>query len=340
MCGCGYVVSRLAWVALCCAAALPAAPILAATLESEDEVIVGFLQTEKETYPEELTFSNNIAEMFTKLGARVVRVDYNKIVKSAHIKKASLEEATKNGANISTLDAGKIRREVENFLKREGISRVFIPGNFYNLDANPYPPTPNRQLVTAAITEIARENPSMRLMGVCGGLQGVAHALGIKIVRVQHLVGENQAKSHMVSEGDPQKKGVDLHRLRVVPGSRLANIISRHALLDRDGWPYLFFPDLHGGAVGNDLENVKKLESLGYKIVGYSDDGVIEALEDMHGNILFQGHPEALAIYALDNNLAPLADHDTECTEAHDYSCERYRAAMSAILIMEDFLHR
>ncbi|MFV9921493.1 MAG: hypothetical protein AB8U72_02205, partial [Anaplasma ovis] len=75
---------------------------------------------------------------------------------------------------------------------------------------------------------------------------------------------------------------------------------------------------------------------------GYSDDGIIEALEDMHGNILFQDHPEALAIYALDNNLVHRPPHGNgieEGSEVRTYDYERYRSAMAALLIMEDFLH-
>ena len=340
-----YTVSMLVRIVfcalLCCAATLPISPLPAATSGSEGKVAVGFLQTEKETYPEELTFSHNIAEMFTKMGARVVRVDYNTIVDFARIREASLKEAAGDMSKVRELEAGKIKREVADFLKKEGISRVFIPGNFYNLDAEPYPPTPNRQLVTAAIAEIVRENSNIRLMAVCGGLQGIVHAMGIKVVRVWHLIHKNQAASHAISGDGPHSSGAVLHKLRVAPGSKLASIVSKYAPLDGDGWPYLFFPDLHGGVVSNDQKNIQKLESLGYRIVGYSDDGMIEALEDMHGNILFQDHPEALAIYALDNNLASPAPpwQRIEGSEVRTYDYERYRSAMAALLIMEDFLH-
>ncbi|WP_248886801.1 hypothetical protein [Anaplasma phagocytophilum] len=42
-----------------------------------------------------------------------------------------------------------------------------------------YVPTPNRQLVAAAIAEIVHENPDIKLMGVCGELQSIMHAMGI-----------------------------------------------------------------------------------------------------------------------------------------------------------------
>ncbi|ACZ49340.1 hypothetical protein ACIS_00797 [Anaplasma centrale str. Israel] len=337
---------KVAFCALLCSLALsPMAPLLAGeggAPESKNGVVVGFLQTEKETYPEELTFSHSIADMLTRMGARVVRVDYNKIVDLANLRrKASLHQAAGDMTTARKLDAADIKREVLDFLRKEGISRIFIPGNFYNLDAEPYPPTPNRQLVTSAIAEIVREDPNMRLMGVCGGLQGIAHAMGIKVVRVWHLTHRDAAASHTVSGDDPHSSSAALHKLRIVPGSRLASIVSKHALQDRDGWLSLYFPDLHGGVVSNDPENIKKLESLGYKVVAYSNDGMIEALEDMHGNILFQDHPEALAIGILNGSLVPpTGGHGEKGNEVHAYEDERYRAALSAMLIMEDFLHR
>ncbi|MCU7611494.1 hypothetical protein [Anaplasma capra] len=113
-------------------------------------------------------------------------------------------------------------------------------------------------------------------MGVCGGLQGIVHAMGIKVTRVEKLLGKSSARSHMVSGPGPHGQHSALHQIRIVPNSRLAGIVSKHVRPDKDGWLSLFFPDAHGGAVSNDRENIQKLESLGYKIVGFSNDGMIE----------------------------------------------------------------
>ncbi|MGN7678711.1 MAG: gamma-glutamyl-gamma-aminobutyrate hydrolase family protein [Anaplasma sp.] len=276
-------------------------PALADESGQQNKVVVGFMQTKQETYPEELTFSHNIAEMLTKLGARVVLVDYNEIVRTASIGNSPKEE----GSESETRDSypQRIKDEVLRFFEQEGVSRVFIPGNFYNLDTDPYPPTPNRQMVTEAIVQIVRENPSIRLMAVCGGMQGVMHSLGIKIVRVEQLLDKGSAAAHATSMPDPHYKDAPLHRMRIVPGSRLAQIVSEYVSPDQNGWLSLFFPDAHDGVVSNDHENIKKLESLGYKVVGFADDGIIEAIEDVHGNILFQDHPEALVINFLNGNV-------------------------------------
>lgn len=308
-------------------------------------IVVGLLQTAEETYPEELTFSYNITEMLTGLGARVVRIDYNALLADFERTKETLSWVPGEKYKISDDEFQKIKDNVLDFIKRENISRVFIPGNFYNIDCEPYTPTPNRQLITDAITEIVRDNPSIKIMGICGGLQGIMNSLGVKITRVKNLVTSHESvANHVISMPDPHDKNVQLHRVRVVPGSNLANVVSKYLKPDANGWFSIFFPDAHGGVVSNDLENVQKLESLGYKIVGFADDGVIEVLEDVHGNMLFQDHPEALAIGFLRGEVLPMVTHpctDPEMFESSSKSQNlRYKAALSAISIMEYFLHR
>ena len=355
-----------------------------------DAIVVGLLQTAEETYPEELTFSYNITEMLTGLGARVVRIDYNALLAGFDTTKEALSWTPGERYEISNDEFRKIKNDVLDFITRENISRIFIPGNFYNVDCEPYTPTPNRQLVTDAITEIVHDNPSIKIMGICGGLQGIMNSLGVKVTRVKNLVDSHESvaalaiasqdpsirilgacdglqgimnslgvkvtqvknladsqesvAAHAISLPDPHDKNVQLHRVRVVPGSNLADVVSKYLKPDANGWFSIFFPDAHGGVVSNDPENMQKLESLGYKVVGFADDGVIEVLEDMHGNMLFQDHPEALAIGFLKGEVLPVVTYpctDTAMCEACSKSQNlRYKAALSAISIMEYFLHR
>ncbi|WP_236822883.1 glutamine amidotransferase-related protein [Anaplasma platys] len=286
-------------------------------------------------YPEELAFSHNIYELLTGLGAHVVRIDYNTILDFDAINKEALVDAGKNVEKLRDTVRKKVKEVVSSFIEENNITRIFIPGNFYNVDTEPFAPIPNRQLVTEAISSIVRENPSIRIMGVCGGLQGLMHAMGIKVVRVHNVVGSKiSADAHNVSMPDPHEKDVVLHRLRIVPGSNLAKIVSRHVKPDDNGWYSLFLPDAHGGVVSNDQKNLSRLESLGYKVVGFSDDGIVEAIEDQYGNILFQGHPEALAVNFLKGNFLPVPEH-----QKSSGSDPRYQAALSAISIIEDFLY-
>ncbi|SCV66552.1 hypothetical protein ANAPRD1_01131 [Anaplasma phagocytophilum] len=51
---------------------------------------------------------------------------------------------------------------------------------------------------------------------------------------------------HVVSMPYPHHKDVVLHKLRIVPGSRLVSIVSMHVEPDAaNGWHSLFFPDAH-----------------------------------------------------------------------------------------------
>ncbi|KJV65947.1 MULTISPECIES: gamma-glutamyl-gamma-aminobutyrate hydrolase family protein [Ehrlichia] len=307
--------------------------ISAVALETvQNKMVVGFVRTEKETYPEEWTFSNNIAEMLEKLGAEVVLLDYNAILDFKKIKNESLEEAKNDMSLLEQIEANKIQDAVHNFIKQHKINRIFIPGNYYNVDTEPYSPTPNRQLVTNAIVKIVESNPNIHLIGVCGGLQGIMHAVGVEVIRVKKIIASKEAiAAHSISMPDPHRKDVGLHRLRVVPGSRLSSIISKYTKPDDNGWISIYFPDAHGGVVNNSQENIQKIESLGYKIVGFSDDGIIEAIEDKHGNILFQDHPEALAINAIKGSEQDIKD---------DNDIRRRQATLSAIAIINDFLYR
>ncbi|AAZ68372.1 glutamine amidotransferase-related protein [Ehrlichia canis] len=299
---------------------------------ASNKMIVGLVRTAKETYPEEWTFSNNIAEMLEKLGAEVILFDYNTIVDFKKIKNESLEEAKDDISLLAKIESDKIQDAVHNFIKENKINRIFIPGNYYNVDTEPYPPTPNRQLVTNAIVKIVESNPKIHLIGVCGGLQGIMHAVGVEVIRVKKIVTSKEAvEAHSISMPDPHRKNVGLHRLRVAPGSRLSSIVSKYVKPDDNGWIAIYFPDAHGGVVNNSQENIKKIESLGYKIVGFSDDGIIEAIEDKYGNILFQDHPEALAINAIKGSEQDVKD---------DNDVKRRQATLSAIAIINDFLYR
>ncbi|ABD45364.1 conserved hypothetical protein [Ehrlichia chaffeensis str. Arkansas] len=271
--------------------------------------------------------------MLEKLGAEVVLLDYNVIVDFKKIKNESLEEAKDDISLLEKIEADKIQHAVHNFIKEHKINRIFIPGNYYNVDTEPYTPTPNRQLVTNAIVKIIEDNPKIHLIGVCGGLQGIMHAVGIEVIRVKKIIASQEAvAAHSISMPDPHRKDVGLHRLRVVPGSRLSSIISKYTKPDDNGWIAIYFPDAHGGVVNNSQENIKKIESLGYRIVGFSDDGIIEAIEDKNGNILFQDHPEALAINAIKGSDQDDNDNDNDI--------RRRQATLSAIAIINDFLYR
>lgn len=293
-----------------------------------DDIVVGLLKTEEETYPHELGLSQNIYNMLNNLGVKTILIDYNKIISLKKIQEESLDLAKQDEVLARKLTLDKIKIEVEKFIQDQKINRIFIPGNYYNLHSEPFPPTPCRQLITEAIAKIVDDNPAIHLLAICGGLQGIMNAKGIEIVRVASLVSdEEHQKSHLKSAPNPQLEGVPLQKIKIVPNSRLAEIVSKFLVPDENGWFFTCFPDAHSGAVNNTPENRKKLELLGYKIAAFSTDGVIEALEDNRGNLYFQSHPEALVVHS-DKNLF-LSNQK-----------ERQMSTLVAIAIINDFLYR
>ncbi len=303
----------------------PASTVLTVENTVNNDVVVGLLKTEEETYPHEFGLSQNIYEMFNNFGVKTILIDYNKITSLKKIQTESLNLAKQDETLAKKLTLDRIKVEVAKFIKEHKINRIFIPGNYYNLHSEPFPPTPYRQLVTEAIVKIVDDNPAIHLLGICGGLQGIMNAKGIEVVSV--VSDEEKQRSHLESAPDPHKDYAPLQQIKIIPNSRLAELVAKFLIPNENGWFSTYFPDAHSGAISNTPENRRKLELLGYKVAAFSSDGVIEAIEDKHGNIYFQCHPEALVVKS-DKNLY-LSNHK-----------ERQVSTLVAIAIINDFLYR
>ncbi|MCA4775134.1 gamma-glutamyl-gamma-aminobutyrate hydrolase family protein [Wolbachia endosymbiont of Mansonella ozzardi] len=291
-------------------------------------IVVGLLKTEEETYPHEVGLSQNIYEMFNNWGIKTILIDHNKIISLKKIQAESLNLAKQDEILARKLTLDRIKVEVAKFFKEHKINRIFIPGNYCDLHSEPFPTTPCRQFVTEAIVKIVDDNPTIHLLGTCGGLQGIMNAKGIEVVSVSNFVsGEEKQRSHLKSASNPQQESVPLQQIKIVPNSRLAEVIAKFLPPDENGWFSTCFPDAHSGTVSNTPENRKKLELLRYKVAAFSRDGIIEAIEDKHGNIYFQSHPEVLIVKS-DKNFY-LSNHKA-----------RQVSTLVAIAIINDFLYR
>ncbi|WP_419247390.1 glutamine amidotransferase-related protein [Wolbachia endosymbiont of Rhagoletis indifferens] len=288
----------------------PASTVLTAENTVNNDIVVGLLKTE-EAY--ELGLSQNIYEMFNNFGVKTVLIDYNKIISLKKIQTESLNLAKQDETLAKKLTLDRIKVEVAQFIEEHKINRIFIPDN---LHSEPFSPTSCCQLVTEAIAKIVDDNPSIHLLGICGGLQGIMNAKGIEVVS-----DEEKRRSHLKSA---QKA---LQQIKIVPNSRLAELVAKFLIPNENGWFSTCFPDAYSGAVSNTPENRRKLELLGYKVAAFSSGGIIEAIEDKHGNIYFQSHPEALVVKS-DKNLY-LSNHK-----------ERQVSTLVAIAIINDFLYR
>lgn len=281
------------------------------THTKSSNIIVGLLKAEEETYA-----SQDIYEMFNNFEVKTVLIDYNNLEK---INEESLHSAKQDTKLAQKLTLNQIKTEIEKFIKEQNINRIFIPDN---LHSGPLSPNSYYQLVTEAIVQIVDDNPSIHLLSICSGLQGIMNVQGVEIVHFSD--DEKQHKSHL---NNPQQEDVTLQQIKIVPNSRLAEIVSKFLMPDENGWFSTYFPDTHVEAVNNSLENRIKLESLGYKVVGFSNDGMITAIEDRHGNIHFQSHPEALILKS-DKNFYLEKPQELK------------KSILVAISIVHDFLYR
>ncbi|AGJ98550.1 Putative peptidase C26 protein [Wolbachia endosymbiont of Drosophila simulans wNo] len=267
-------------------------------------IIVGLLQTDE---------SQNIYEIFNNFGVKTIFIDYDKII---NLKEIQEEFAKQDEILAKKLILDRIKAEVAKFIKEQKINRIFISDNFHSA-LNPY-----RQLVNEAIVKIVDDNPTIHLLAICGGLQDIMHAKEIEITNVV-----NDEKNHLKSASYPQKENMPLQQIKIVPGSRLEKVVARFLLPNQNGWFSTYFPNAHSGTVSNTTENRRRLELLGYKIAAFANDGVIEAIEDKHGNIYFQSHLEALVVKSDKNSRL---------------SSQKVRqvSTLVAIAIINDFLHR
>ncbi|MGL9758239.1 MAG: gamma-glutamyl-gamma-aminobutyrate hydrolase family protein [Wolbachia sp.] len=264
-------------------------------------IIVGLLKTDE---------SQNIYEIFNNFGVKTIFIDYDKII---NLKEIQEEFAKQDEILAKKLILDRIKVEVAKFIKKQKINRIFISDNFHSA-LNPY-----RQLVNEAIVKIVDDNPTIHLLAICGGLQDIMHAKEIEITNVV-----NDEKNHLKSA---QKENIPLQQIKIVPGSRLEKVVARFLLPNQNGWFSTYFPNAHSGTVSNTTENRRRLELFGYKIAAFANDGVIEAIEDKHGNIYFQSHLEALVVKS---------DKNSRLSSQK----ARQVSTLVAIAIINDFLHR
>ncbi len=292
-------------------------------------IVVGLLKTEEKTYPCEINLSRNIYEMFNNWKVRTVLIDCDKIISLKKIQTESLNftEQDEILARKLILERGKV--EVAKFIEEHKINRIFILGNYCNLYLEQFFLAPCHQLVTEAIVEIVNNNPAIHLLSICGGLQCIMNTKGIEVVNVANLVSdEEKQRFHLRSTPNlQQQENVPLQQIKIIPNSHLAKVVAKFLPPNENGWFLTYFPDAHSGEVSNTSENRKKLESLGYKVAAFSNNGVIEAIEDKYGNICFRSHLEALTV-KLDKSLY-LLDHKA-----------RYVSTLVAMAIINDFLYR
>ena len=271
---------------------IPCKAVLAGCAKyAQKDVVVGLLSTKFVNYPNEYKTATEITQLLQSYGVSVVLMDYNVIMKLVKDEIIKMNETYKKSYKVSRYDV--IENVLEKFIKENHINRILIPGNHYNISSLPISPSSRRQLITNAIVKIVNKDHCIHLLGICGGLQGIMHANGIKITRIENMINSDPSL-HVISMPNPRNVDANLHKILISPNSRLSNIINSlgNKLLTKK--QVVYFPDAHSEAINSDIKNIKKMYDLGYKIVALSEDGIIEGVEDKYSNIHFQFHPEYL----------------------------------------------
>ncbi|WP_255419674.1 glutamine amidotransferase [Wolbachia endosymbiont of Dipetalonema caudispina] len=297
-------------------------------LHSIDEIVVGLLEAEKEIYPCEADLSKKFYEIFNNWKIRTVLIDYNKIIslKEIQAELLALAEQDKILARKLILDRTKV--EVAKFIKEFKINRIFILGNYCSLYSGLFDPISWRQLIIEAIIKIVDNNPAIHLLGICGSLQEIMDMKGIEILNVVNFINdERKQKLYLGFASDQQQENVPLQQIKIIPNSYLAKIVAKFLPSDKNGWFSTCVPSVCSRVVSNTFKNRRKLELLGYKVAAFSSNGVIEAIEDKHGNIFFQNYPEALIVKS-----------DRRCYSLSYKAC--YISTLVTMAIINDFLHR
>lgn len=232
--------------------------------------MIGILTTRMPIYDHEVgsfVYLNSIVESF---GADSYVIDYHRIY-SSYL-------TGKSGESLESI----LSKELE----KNNIAKIIIPGNYYNIDLDPRAPLPNRQKVTEALLRLSRDR-KVKFIAICGGMQGVLHADGIKIISMKKM----NIPDHVIKGA----KNMMLTQIMVNPASNFAKIIKNDKLeVTNNGWIILNLPDYHVEAISLEKYNLESLNDKGYKIVGFDKNGVVEILEDKSGNFYIQPHPERL----------------------------------------------
>jgi gamma-glutamyl-gamma-aminobutyrate hydrolase PuuD len=155
--------------------------------------------------------------------------------------------------------------------------------------AGPFDPV--RDASEAALVETALDS-GKPVFGICRGLQVLNVALGGSLV--QHLPDVVGTHSH-----NPTQGVFATHRVRVAPDSALHSVIGASVIV----------PTYHHQAVD--------AVAPGLQAVAWTEDGVVEALEDVSGQIVaVQWHPET--------------DEPNELFDHFVGRCEQYRRRADA----------
>ena len=250
-------------------------------------------------------FKHNIVEVLESFNKNPIVIDYLNIVNWSEIQNLSSD-------NIDDI----VYHSLKKFLRKNHIKKIVLGGDNYNYNTKPYHPMPQaRKFFTKAITKMEREG-RVKVLGICGGMQGILYFNDIKLDTIFNMIGENKAKKyksaypflsndHYINQTKTfYSCQAKLNKIFISQRSRIGVLMikaeKKYGIkYDRNKEDDLIVevPFAHENAVLSfNSINLDKLKNSDFDIVGFSEDKIVYVVENRkNGDILIQGHPELVA---------------------------------------------
>jgi gamma-glutamyl-gamma-aminobutyrate hydrolase PuuD len=266
---------------------------------------------------------HNITEVLESFCANPVIIDYTTIVdwnSIKNIKPEDINEQTLKPEQIVEIDK-VVYKTLDKFLRDNKIRKIVIGGDNYNYNEVPYHPAPqSRRFITKALAQMEKEG-KIKLLGICGGMQGILYYDNIKLDSIKNMIGEEKAKKYISAEEyimgekyiETSSDGTSnkfyacdakLNKLFIAENSHIGRLMITAEKeydvkyeRDKSGNLITYIPSAHHNGVSSfDKVNLEKLDKDGFKVIGKSEDGIVYVTEmDKSYDIMIEGHPELLA---------------------------------------------
>ncbi|ACT69180.1 hypothetical protein ACJZTR_00835 [Neorickettsia risticii] len=269
---------------------------------------IGIFSTDLYVYEREAFGVEKFFKLPEALGHdfEVVMVDYN-LIHSDYLKKNKKVP---------------LEKVLENALEVKGVKHLILPGDVYNVHMSPLHPTSTKGHMYKALLGLVKEN-KVSIFGICGGMQQFFNADGIRILNLLQMgIAEPHKKQKDPNSASTPSPYPDrlIRKVMVNPASKVGAIISQVPLeVTANGWLILYVPELHSEGVALDKDNLKTLRDSGYNVVGFAEDGVIEIVEDRHGNFYFQPHIESFLLEFTPEKISELPEKLLSSVDAAKY---------------------
>ncbi len=266
----------------------------------------------------DIIMKHNIIEVLESFNKNSVIIDYVNIVswdKVQNLPSDSIDEM--------------VYVELRKFLRKNHIKKIVIGGDNFNYNVPPYHPKPYaRKFVTKAIARLEKEG-RVKVLGICGGLQGIVHFNDIKLDTVEHMIGKFKAANYMSAYPFISSEHYSyvakefyscqstLNNIYISQNSRIGRLMMEaekkyNVKYERNSKDDLIvgIPMAHNNAISSfDRDNLNRLKNSDFEVVGLSEDGIVYVVENKkNGDIMIQGHPELVANVIRCNESFPYRD--------------------------------